>query len=222
MPGSRSPKVLKGALVLLDDQGAGAGAPAQVVVFQYNPDTLYRRLEKRPSGPPQEVITCSLAFDATDALEFPDENPLVVEHGIYPMLAALELLMHPREAPGGGSSWWPFWPFGSGSEVEHEPVLIFLWGDQRAVPVRLTRLDITEEQHDPELQADPGYRAAQDASGHRPGCARGAPGSPALARAPEQNADPGAGGLRGRAAGSHQGIAWNECREPSQLAQSLR
>ncbi|TFH66124.1 MAG: hypothetical protein E4G90_05170 [Gemmatimonadales bacterium] len=150
MPVSRSPKVLKGALVRLD--APGAGALAQVVVFQYNPDTLYRRLEKRPSGPPQEIITCSLAFDATDALEFPDENPLVVEHGIYPMLAALELLMHPREARGARSSWWPFWPFGAGSEVEHEPVLIFLWGDQRAVPVRLTRLDITEELHDPMLR----------------------------------------------------------------------
>jgi len=149
MPGSRSPKVLKGALVRLDDQGAGA--PAQIVVFQYNPETLHRRLEERPSGPPQEVITCSLVFDATDALEFPDNNPVAVEHGIYPTLAALELLMHPREARGTRSSWWPFWPFGSGSEVEHQPVLILLWGDQRAVPVRLTRLDITEEQHDPEL-----------------------------------------------------------------------
>jgi hypothetical protein len=150
MPLSQSPEVLKGALVRLE--GRGSGVPAQAVVFQYNPETLHRRLDERPDGPPREVITCSLVFDATDALEFPDDNPLVAEHGIYPMLAALELLMHPPEAQGGGPGWRPLWPFGSGSGVEREPVLLFVWGNERSVPVRLTRLDITEEQHDPELR----------------------------------------------------------------------
>ena len=147
MPVSRSPQVLKGALVRLDDQGAGA--PPQVVAFQYNPEKLHRRVDERPSGPPQEVITCSLMFDATDALESPDENPLAVEHGIYPMLVALELLMYPQESDSPG--WWERL-FGARSEAEEHPVALFVWGDQRAVPVRLTRLDITEEQHDPKLR----------------------------------------------------------------------
>jgi hypothetical protein len=140
--------VLKAALVRPADPTEGT--PAQAVEFQYNPEKLHRRIVGKHSGPPQEIITCSLVFDATDALESPDENPLVVEHGIYPVLAALELLMHPRETRK--SSWWPFWPFGSGSGLEHEPVLLFHWGDQRTVPVRVSRLDIKEEQHDPKLR----------------------------------------------------------------------
>ncbi len=152
MPLSQSPEVLKGALVRLDSRGAGA--PAEAVVFQYNPETLRRRLDERPGVPPREVITCSLMLDATDALEFPDDNPLVAEQGIYPTLAALELLMHPPERTGSG--WWPPWPFGSrpgaGAGAGRDPILLFVWGNQRSVPVRLTRLDITEELHDPELR----------------------------------------------------------------------
>ena len=73
-----SPRLIKGALVGVDL----LNPVASVVVFQYNPDTMTRRLEARAatgdgdrgeaqrlSGPPKETITLSVEIDATDQLE---------------------------------------------------------------------------------------------------------------------------------------------------------
>ena len=74
-----SSRLMKGALV-----GVDAMNPlASVVVFQYNPDTMTRRLEARSTGggdtsdrseafrltgPPKETITLNIEVDATDQL----------------------------------------------------------------------------------------------------------------------------------------------------------
>jgi hypothetical protein len=73
-----APRLIKGALVGVDP----LNPLASVVVFQYNPDTMTRRLEARAatgegergeaqrlSGPPKETITLSVEIDATDQLE---------------------------------------------------------------------------------------------------------------------------------------------------------
>src|SRR5258705_6597560 len=97
-----SPRLIKGAIIGLDP----AKPLASVVVFQYNPDTLTRRVEARSSGggdnknrseafrltgPPKETITLSVEIDATDQLE--EANPLAVTAGLHPTLAALEMLL---------------------------------------------------------------------------------------------------------------------------------
>jgi hypothetical protein len=99
-----SPRLIKGAIIGLDP----LKPLASVVVFQYNPDTLTRRVEARSSGgrdntdrseafrltgPPKETITLSVEIDATDQLE--EANPLAVTAGIHPTLAALEMLLYP-------------------------------------------------------------------------------------------------------------------------------
>src|SRR5687768_2986403 len=81
----RSPKLLKGALVVFQSQKIGP--PPSVIVFQYNPDQLTRSLAHRaappdPSsvggaredvfrvlGPPVETLTLSVILNATDQLE---------------------------------------------------------------------------------------------------------------------------------------------------------
>src|SRR4030095_2523972 len=69
-----SPRLLKGAIIGLDP----LNPLASVVVFQYNPDTMTRRLEPRAAGgdggdrseayrltgPPKETITLSVEVDA--------------------------------------------------------------------------------------------------------------------------------------------------------------
>lgn len=98
-----SPRLIKGALV-----GTDIFNPlGTVVVFQYNPDTMTRRLEARAAsgdgdrgeaqrltGPPKETITLSIEIDATDQLE--QANPLAVTMGIYPTLSALEMMLYPK------------------------------------------------------------------------------------------------------------------------------
>jgi len=67
-----SPRLIKGAIVGLDP----VNPLASVVVFQYNPDTMTRRLESR---------AVSIEIDALDQLEQAD--PLVTTIGTYPTLA---------------------------------------------------------------------------------------------------------------------------------------
>lgn len=80
-----APRLLKGAIIGLDP----AKPLASVVVIQYNPDSLTRRIDARSSGggdnadrseafrltgPPKETITLSVEIDATDQLE--QANPV--------------------------------------------------------------------------------------------------------------------------------------------------
>src|SRR6266540_2544111 len=98
-----SPRLLKGGIVLLD---AESGSVRRIISLQYNPDTLTRTLQVqgaggeggdraealRLKGPPVETIKLEAEIDATDQLEFPDQNPNAVTAGIQPQLAALEII----------------------------------------------------------------------------------------------------------------------------------
>src|ERR1700709_678598 len=108
------PLLLKGALVIYPDQTPGARA-GNVILFQYNPDTMRRTLspptgEKpkggsesgtaredvlRLAGPPVETITLSIDLRADEQLEDPDMNPVVAAFGLHPALASLEMIIYP-------------------------------------------------------------------------------------------------------------------------------
>src|SRR5262245_36329970 len=152
-----SPRLLKGAIVGVDP----FNPLASVVVFQYNPDTITRRLEPRAvssegdrgeafrlTGAPKETITLSIEIDATDQLE--QANPLATTVGIYPTLAALEMLLYPKSAVVIANTILSL--IGTIEVIPVEaPMTLFVWGPQRVLPVRLTSLNITEEAHDPLL-----------------------------------------------------------------------
>ena len=152
-----SPRLLKGALIGLDP----LNPLASVVVFQYNPDTMTRKLEPRAvsaegdrgeafrlTGAPKETITLSVEIDATDQLE--QANPLATTMGIYPTLAALEMILYPKSAVVIANTILSL--IGTVEVIPVEaPMTLFVWGPQRVLPVRLTSLSITEEAHDPLL-----------------------------------------------------------------------
>jgi hypothetical protein len=149
-----SPRLLKGALIgvdLLNPLG-------RVVVFQYNPDTMTRKLEPRAvaaegdrgeafrlTGAPKETITLSIEIDATDQLE--QANPLAIATGIYPTLAALEIMLYPKSAVVIANTALSL--VGTIEVIPAEsPMTLFVWGPQRVLPVRVTSFSITEEAHD--------------------------------------------------------------------------
>jgi hypothetical protein len=152
-----SPRLIKGALVGVDP----LNPIASVVVFQYNPDTMTRRLEARAasgegergeaqrlSGPPKETITLSVEIDATDQLE--KAQPLAVTMGIYPTLSALEMMLYPKSPIVIANTVLAL--IGTIEILPMEgPFVLFVWGPQRVLPVRLTSLNITEEAYDPML-----------------------------------------------------------------------
>ena len=154
-----SPKLLKGGIVLLDP---GTGVPVQIVVLQYNPDTLSRTLQLQGIGPepgdrlealrlkspPLETIKLEAEIDATDQMELNDTT--VAQLGIYPQLAALEVMVYPTSVQLRDNN------SQSNSGVleiapMEAPLSLFVWSQVRVLPVRLTEFNITEEAFDPNL-----------------------------------------------------------------------
>lgn len=151
---SRSPRLLKGAIVGVDPMNP----LASVVVFQYNPDTMSRRIAAnaanpnaaqgealRLKGPPQETITCSIEIDATDQLE--SASPMAVAMGVHPTLASLEMLLYPKSIAMILNE-----GLAAAGMIEvlapEAPLTLFVWGPARVVPVRITELTIEEEAFD--------------------------------------------------------------------------
>jgi len=154
---SSSPRLIKGALVGVDI----FNPVASVVVFQYNPNTMTRRLEARAaggggdsgetlrlSGPPKETITLSVEIDAADQLE--QANPMATTMGIYPSLSALEMMLYPKSAAVIANTILSL--VGSIEILPIDaPFVLFAWGAKRVLPVRITSFSITEEAFDPSL-----------------------------------------------------------------------
>lgn len=152
-----SPRLTKGALVAVDP----LNPLASVVVFQYNPNTMTRRLEARAAGeegdpgetlrltgPPKETITLTVEIDAADQLE--EGNTTATEIGIYPALSALEMMLYPKTAAVIANTALSL--MGSIEILPTEaPFTVFVWGAKRVVPVRVTSFSITEEAYDPAL-----------------------------------------------------------------------
>ena len=157
-----SPKLIKGGLVLVDPESAQV---QRVISLQYNADTLTRKLQAQEAGgegggnraepmrfkgPAVETISFEADIDATDQLEFPDQNANAIAFGIAPQLAVLEALSHPSTAQlqrvdsQASSGTLEIAPMLA-------PLLLFVWGKTRIIPVKLTDFSITEEAFDPAL-----------------------------------------------------------------------
>ena len=155
-----SPRLLKAGLVLVDAQ---SGQVRQVIALQYNPDTLSRSFQSqsvgeatdrsealRLKGPAIETYKLDAEIDATDQLEFPQQHPATVEHGIQPQLAALELLLYPASSQLTANNARA--AAGTLEIVPTEtPLTLFVWSKTRIVPVRVTDFSVVEEAFDPTL-----------------------------------------------------------------------
>jgi hypothetical protein len=154
-----SPPLSKGGIVLLDPDTA---QPVQIIVLQYNPDTLTRTLQIQGIGPeagdrqealrlkapPVETIKLDAEIDATDQMEVGDST--TAQFGIYPQLAALETMIYPtsRQLLDNDSQS----QMGTLEIAPAEaPLALFVWSQVRVLPVRVTDFSITEEAFDPNL-----------------------------------------------------------------------
>lgn len=155
-----SPKLIKGGIVLIDPQSAQI---RRIISLQYNPDSLSRTLQVqgtgesgdrsealRLKGPAVETIKLDAEIDATDQLEFPEQNRTAVENGIQPQLALLESLVQPSSEQLSSNN-----QLAQSGVLEIAPMesalALFVWSKQRIVPVRVTDFSVTEEAFDPAL-----------------------------------------------------------------------
>lgn len=156
-----SPRLVKGGIVRVDP---ASGRTLGVIALQYNPDSLSRTLQVQSSGgegadksqalrlkgAAVETIKVDAEIDATDRLEFPDQNQTTVTAGIHPQIAALELLVQPASAALQAND-----ALSRSGVLEvlplQAPLTLFVWGKNRVVPVRVTDLSVTEEAFDANL-----------------------------------------------------------------------
>jgi len=158
MPDSfpNSPRVLKGGIVLIDPD---TSAVKRIIALQYNPDTLMRTLQVkgvstesgdrsealRLKGPPVKTIKLDIEIDATDQLELP--NAPANQTGIHPQLAILETIIYPTTAQLSLNN-----SLAQSGVLEiapmESPLSLFIWSQNRIMPMRLTEFSITEEAFD--------------------------------------------------------------------------
>lgn len=153
-----TPRVLKGGIVLIDPVSS---AVRRIIAMQYNPDSISRSLQVqgigesgersealRLKGPPVETIKVEAEIDATDQLEV--VNGTAISVGLHPQLAALELIIYPTSSQMQANN-----SMAQSGTLEIAPMesalMLFIWSQQRIVPVRLTEFSITEEAFDVNL-----------------------------------------------------------------------
>ena len=173
---SLSPKLLRGALVQLSEPFIGP--VPNIIVFQYNPENLSRTLSPWQPPPekasdaqnagsadtaqpydPGESFSLALELDATDALEHPESHPVAVVSGVADRIAAMEQLLYPVGGDNdliGGALASLGGVFGGGDSTQvaarsQVPVVLFIWGPGRIVPVRLTSFQVEEQAFLPSL-----------------------------------------------------------------------
>lgn len=164
--------LLRGALI--EYASDFFGPLPNLVIFQFNPDTLSRNISipERPTGAtsretsqagniPVERISLTAHFSAADKLN--TGNIIAQELGIGPQLAALEKMVYPSNLIGGllgealdkigdalgleGDDDVPKQPI----PREKYPRILFIWGKTRVLPVLLESMSITEQQYDSSL-----------------------------------------------------------------------
>ncbi len=156
-----SPQLLKAGLILLDPD---SGAVQRIITLQYNPEMLTRTLAVqavgtdtadrsqalRLKGPPVETIKLEASIDATDQLEFPDQNQTTTKLGIRPQLAAIETIIYPPSSLLQSNN--QLAQMGTLEIVPMPaPLVLFSLGRNYLAPVRITDCSIVEEAYDPNL-----------------------------------------------------------------------
>ncbi len=151
---ANGPKILKGAFVQLAS-GLLTVDP-NIVVFQYNPEKLTHALtpwnpfegdqaQRGAQAPnvqpfnPKETFNLVLDLDASDGLA--SQDPLTTASGIAPQLAALKKLTLPSQGGIGDLVAAAQALVGSASNAAVRPtvpILLFMWGLGRILPVRIT------------------------------------------------------------------------------------
>ena len=114
----------------------------------------------------EETIGLTLQMDATDDLDHDDSlaNSVARRFGIGPQLSVLELMIYPKSEHLHGFPIGDFFgraqQFGA-AQAKTLPVLLFIWGRKRVMPVVMTSLQITEQEYFPDLNPKRAQAAVQ-------------------------------------------------------------
>jgi Contractile injection system tube protein len=98
-----------------------------------------------------ESLSFDIRLDATDRLD--DGDRLTEQFGIAPQLATLEFMMQPKSETLFGEMLAALDPEGfSFTCMEKPPMVLFIWGRRRVLPVNIDTMSITETEFSADLQ----------------------------------------------------------------------
>ena len=186
--------MLKGALIsFLPSSGIGVPSAPNIIVFQYNPETITHAWTEAAAAPPPtdtkvrvnplavtgvpgESFSFTLMLDSDQQIADTTRDPagaaLAQTWGVYTRLAALELLQFPTPLPDQGLTGQVSAANSAAAQgtsaaaaapqkvpVSQVPVVLFVWGASRILPVRVTAFSVTEKLFDGSL--NPTHAEAQ-------------------------------------------------------------
>jgi hypothetical protein len=151
-----APVLVRAGLVTVDPE---TGAVGRVIAFQYNPDSLSRTIAARAvgsdggersealrlAGPATETIKFDAEFDGTQQLAGED-------HAVdaNAAVAAIEALINPSVARLRATA-----ALAAAGTLEITPtesaLLLFVWGKDRVMPVRIAEFAVSEDAFTPAL-----------------------------------------------------------------------
>jgi hypothetical protein len=117
--------------------------------FHQEHDDLTVIRDKQSAVPSEESISFEIRLDATDDLN--DGDPIAGKFGVGPRLATLELMTHPKQESLLGQALGALLGSSGGfsfSRGANPPLIMFIWGRTRVLPVNINSLNITETQFD--------------------------------------------------------------------------
>jgi hypothetical protein len=133
-------------------QGAG-GTGNSLREFHKRYEDLIELRDAQQVTIEEEHIELEILLDASAGLG--EGDPIAQQYGIAPQLSTLELMLHPKEEslfdrvndlrlgrPDGFSF----------TKQSNPPMILFVWGRKRVLPVNIDGLEITEMMHRPDLQ----------------------------------------------------------------------
>jgi hypothetical protein len=100
----------------------------------------------------EEAIAFEIRLDASDDLS--DGNVIAEQFGISPRLAALELMVQPKDESAIGQAISLLLGSAGGFSFTKRPpppLVLFIWGRKRVMPVNINALNITETEYSADL-----------------------------------------------------------------------
>lgn len=100
----------------------------------------------------EESIGFELRLDASDKLD--EDDTITEQFGISPQLSTLELMVHPKDESLIGQALGSLLGSPGGFSFTckpNPPLILFIWGRKRVLPVNINSLNITEVLYSPDL-----------------------------------------------------------------------
>jgi hypothetical protein len=132
--------------------GQAAVAPETLRQFHRRKTSLLDVQKEQVVSVAEQTIGFDIRLDATDRLD--DRDPVAEQFGITPQLSALELMVYPKDESVLGAAIGTLLGKPNGfsfTRRTNPPLVLFIFGRKRVLPVNINSMNITETEFSTDL-----------------------------------------------------------------------